>query len=113
METTVSDIAELSNFKDHEMPFPMWQAPEATNHDQEFFGIRVASYNATMFEWSPLEFGAWQGISSFFPTKYLGTKMRDEKPVDECIVGFDRASYMLGLAADAANLCKFPDYAVQ
>ena len=102
----VSDIAELSNFKSHEMPFPMWQAFQSTSDDVEFFGIKVPYYNATLFEWSPLEFGAWQGPSAFFPIKYLGTKMADGHPVDECIVGFDRAGFMLGVAADAANFCK-------
>lgn len=106
METMLSGVAELTNFEDHEMPFPMWQAPQGTPNDIEFFGIKIPFYNATMYEWNPLEFGAWQGISSFFPTKYLGTKMSDGKPVDQCIVGFDRAGFMLGLAADAANLCK-------
>lgn len=66
-------------------------------------------FNATIFEWNPLEFGAWSGPSAgpsaFFPTKYLGTKMSDGKPVnnDKCIVGFDRASFMLGCAADAVS----------
>jgi lysophospholipase len=106
MATMLSDVAELSNFKNHEMPFPIWQAPQGnTPHELEFFGFKIASYNSTMYEWSPLEFGAWQG-PGFFPTKYLGTKMSDGKPVDQCLVGFDRAGFMLGMAADAANLCK-------
>jgi lysophospholipase len=104
----VSDIAELSNFKNHEMPFPMWQSPMSTPNDVEFYHLKVPFYNATIYEWSPLEIGAWSsgewsGPGAFFPIKYLGTKMADGKPVDDCVVGFDRATYMLGVAADAVN----------
>src|ERR1700760_3050546 len=62
MSTMLSDVAELSNFKNHEMPFPMWQAALSTPDDIEFFGLKVPYYNATLFEFSPFEFGAWQGV---------------------------------------------------
>jgi len=108
METMLSDIAELSSFKNHEVPLPMWQAPMSTSDNIEFFHLKVPFYNATIYEWSPFELGAWSssaasGPGSFFPIKYLGTKMAVGKPVDGCVVGFDRASFMLGVAADAAN----------
>lgn len=100
----VSDIASLSNFKDYEMPFPMWQAYAGAPWDVEYYGLAVPSYNNTIVEWNAFEFGAWGGPESFFPTKYLGTKMSDGKPVDDkCIVGYDRVSFLLGAAADAIN----------
>jgi lysophospholipase len=84
----------------------MWQAALSTPDDIEIFGLKVPFYNATLLEFLPLEFGAWQGVSSFFPMKYLGTKMSDGQPVDQCMVGFDLASFVLGMCADTVNFCK-------
>lgn len=57
----------------------------------------------TLFEWNPFEFGAWNGPKAFFPTKYLGTDMLDGAPVDQCVVGFDRATFVLGAVGDGWN----------
>lgn len=66
------------------MPLPLWQAAASAPNDAEFFGLLAPSYNATLYEWSPFEFGAWKGPSAFFSTQYLGTKMVDGQPADEC-----------------------------
>ncbi|KAF2169207.1 hypothetical protein M409DRAFT_36163 [Zasmidium cellare ATCC 36951] len=103
MATTVSGIAELSKFREHNMPLPLWQAPQLVANDTSFYGIRVPADNAAIYEWTPFEVGSWTGPEEFFPTKYLGTKMSDGLPVDNCVVGYDKASFMLGMAADAWN----------
>ena len=45
------------------------------------------------FDFTPFEFGAWQGVKSFFPTEYLGSAMDKGSPVNDtaCVLGFDRA----------------------
>ncbi|KAK4503621.1 hypothetical protein PRZ48_004536 [Zasmidium cellare] len=103
MATTLSGVADLSNFREHNMPLPLWQAPQLVASDTSFYGIRVPADNAAIYEWTPFEIGSWTGPEEFFPTKYLGMKMVDGLPVDGCVVNYDKASFMLGMAADAWN----------
>jgi lysophospholipase len=75
---------------------------------------------------TPFEFGAWGGsVSSFVPTKWLGTRLNNGTVVNEsaCVLGFDRGPlvyhpelgasvsnannytrFMLGVSAGAFNL---------
>jgi lysophospholipase len=45
--STWSGVTRLSNFINHQMPFPMLQASELTDDDKEYLGIEVPYYNAT------------------------------------------------------------------
>lgn len=83
----------------------MWQAAELTYDAVEYFGIKFPSFNETIYEWNPVEFGAWTGPEAFMPIEYLGTKMADGAPVDKnrCVTKFEQVSYVLGLATDAWN----------
>jgi lysophospholipase len=47
VNSTWSGVTRLSNFINHQMPFPMLQASELTDDDKEYFGIKVPYYNAT------------------------------------------------------------------
>ena len=83
----------------------MWQAGQVTSQDPVFFGIEFPTYNSTLYEWNPVEFGAWAGPKSFMPIEYLGTKMVDGAPADQnkCVTRFETVSFLLGVAADAWN----------
>lgn len=81
----------------------MFQSAAGTPYDPRFFDIEVPNDNTTIFEFNPFEFGSWNGPSQFFPMRYLGTTMDKGKPIGDCVTGFDRASFLLAAAADAAN----------
>ncbi|KAE9368889.1 lysophospholipase [Stipitochalara longipes BDJ] len=104
--TTFSGVADLSKFRDHEMPFPIIHYNEIDDNDAEFFGLDVPNTNATMYDITPFEFGAWNGsISAFTPTWSMGTKLSGGSPINEsaCIRGFDRAGFVIGASANAFN----------
>lgn len=99
MGLSLSNIPELSSFKSYEMPFPMWQTGVGEANDAQIFDIQVPYNNATIYELNPFEFGAWNGPESFFPMQYLGTSMADGVPSQDCVIGFDRDSFILGAVA--------------
>lgn len=47
VNSTWSGVTRLSNFVNHQMPFPMLQASGLVDDDKEYFGIKVPYYNAT------------------------------------------------------------------
>lgn len=63
--------------------------------------------NLTSYEVTPFEFGSWLGgrVQAFFPTKWLGTPMRQGKPQanDTCVQGFDKFSFIQGSTGNAFN----------
>lgn len=61
MATTISGIAKLSNFENHDMSFVIVQNAESSPHDPIVDGIRLPPLNTTNFEYSPYEFGACNG----------------------------------------------------
>ncbi|KAG9793246.1 Lysophospholipase 1 [Exophiala dermatitidis] len=109
LNITLSSITNLSNFKNHSMPMPLFQANRLTDDDIEFFGIKVPYGNSSIIEMNPFELGAWQGsagsATGFMPTEYLGTVLQNGSLSNssECVVGYDRASFMMGVAASAFN----------
>jgi lysophospholipase len=64
-------------------------------------------FNLTSYEVSPFEFGSWMGgrVQAFFPTKWLGTLMKDGKPQNksQCVQGFDQVTFIQGSTANAFN----------
>ncbi|KAJ9641659.1 hypothetical protein H2204_002721 [Knufia peltigerae] len=110
LNVTLSSVRNLSNFVNHSMPMPIFQAARLTDDDIKFFGFKVPYANASLFEMTPFEFGTWLGsagsATGFTPMEYLGTTLQDGKVAgnsSSCVVGFDRASYIMGLAASAFN----------
>ncbi|EXJ89618.1 hypothetical protein A1O3_02685 [Capronia epimyces CBS 606.96] len=109
LNVTLSGIRNLTNFRNHSAPLPLFVANRLSDDDVEFFGIKVPYSNSTIFEMTPFEFGAWQasagGATGFLPTEYLGTTLYNGSVTNssDCVVGFDRASYILGIAAGAFN----------
>ena len=59
---------------------------------------------STQYEFNPYEFGSWDaGVSSFTPTKYLGTSMENGKPIKGCTVNYDNLGYVLGTSSTLFN----------
>lgn len=109
-----SDIAAKGTaFSAHEGPMPLICLAEVVpDSSPNLHGILYPGNNATngfnlsSYEVSPFYFGSWVGgrVQGFWPTKYLGTNVSDGKPTsDQCIVGFDKMTFIQGSTATAFN----------
>ena len=54
--STFSDIVFKSKFKSHEMPFPLMQLVEIDPSDPEYFGLKLASFNANIVSYQDARF---------------------------------------------------------
>lgn len=103
--TTLSSVAELSNFTNHQVPFPIITSLGVKTFDGEC----LPGPNATTYEFSPFEFGSWDSdVSAFTPTKYLGSSISDGEPTTAgvCIEKYDNLGYVLGTSSTLFNeLC--------
>ncbi|CAF3429932.1 unnamed protein product [Fusarium graminearum] len=97
---TFSSIADTSNFKDADTPFPILVS------DGRAPGERIVSLNATVYEFNPFEFGTWDPTTyGFAPTEYIGSNFTDgtvEKG-GECVRGFDQFGYVMGTSSTLFN----------
>lgn len=63
---------------------------------------------SAVYEVSPYEFGNWVGgrVQAFFPTKYLGTSMSKDFPLNSsvCVNGFEKTKFLQGSTGNAWNL---------
>lgn len=48
LNVTLSSIANLSNFVNHQMPMPLLQAPSVVEQDVEYYGIKVPFKSSTV-----------------------------------------------------------------
>ncbi|KAK6538524.1 Lysophospholipase 1 [Orbilia ellipsospora] len=97
---TLSNIADLSAFRNFQMPFPMWIAVGRSN------GSKDIPRNATVFEVNPLEFGSHDpAINAFSQTKMLGSDYSEGKPEigGKFINGFDNAAFVMGTSSSIFN----------
>ncbi|KAL9614306.1 MAG: hypothetical protein Q9167_001189 [Letrouitia subvulpina] len=104
LSSTFSSIANLENFLNHQMPYPIIQLGAISNSDKEILGLKLPYANDPIYEITPYEFGSWSGaVSGFTPSQWLGTQLNNAKPANEsaCVFGFDRSSFVLGAAGDA------------
>lgn len=94
-----SQIQDMDDFVNHEMPFPIVVADGRTP------GSEIISGNSTVFEFNPYEMGSWDpSLYLFTNVRYLGTKVKDGKPVNgSCIGGFDNAGYIMGTSSTLFN----------
>lgn len=82
------------------MPFPILLA------DGRRANETIVSTNATLYEFTPFEFGSWDGNQTFFfPTRYLGTNMTSGKPSDskKCVTRFDSMPFIAGTTSNFFN----------
>lgn len=94
-----SDIRDVRDFRDHNMPFPIVVADGRTP------GTYLISGNSTVFEFNPFEMGSWDpSVYQFMDLKYLGTNLQDGQPVDDvCVSGYDNAGFVLGTSSSLFN----------
>ncbi|KAF7867241.1 hypothetical protein EAF04_005324 [Stromatinia cepivora] len=98
--TTFSSVATLSNFTSHAVPFPIVTSLGVKTFD----GQCLPALNATMYEFSPYEFGSWDvDVSAFTPTEYLGTTMKNGVPTGTCTTNYDNLGYILGTSSNLFN----------
>ncbi|KAH6644279.1 lysophospholipase [Boeremia exigua] len=101
LETTWSSIADLSNFKNFSGPMPLLQTSSIECGDPSAYGVFEPRFTNRMYEWTPFEFGSWD--SGFTPTAYVGSLPHQNGFATKCVVGLDRASFVMGTAAAAWN----------
>ncbi|KAF3909642.1 Lysophospholipase [Arthrobotrys entomopaga] len=97
---TLSNIADLSAFRNFQMPFPMWIAVGRSHESKDI------PRNATVFEVNPLEFGSHDpSINAFSQTKMLGSDYSEGKPEigGKFINGFDNAAFVMGTSSSIFN----------
>ncbi|KAJ8070640.1 hypothetical protein OCU04_001011 [Sclerotinia nivalis] len=98
--TTFSSVATLSNFASHAVPFPIVTSLGVKTFD----GQCLPASNATMYEFSPYEFGSWDAdVSAFTPTEYLGTTLKNGVPTGTCTTNYDNLGYILGTSSNLFN----------
>lgn len=88
---TFSSIAKTDQYRNAEIPFPLIVA------DGRYAGEVIISKNATVYEFSPLEFGSFDPtLYAFTPLEYIGTNMTNGTPIgnDQCVRGFDNAGFV-------------------
>ncbi|KNG80620.1 hypothetical protein ANOM_011136 [Aspergillus nomiae NRRL 13137] len=99
---TFSSVATLSNFSDHAVPFPMIVSLGV----KTFNGESRPGPNATIYEFSPFEFGSWDSdVSAFVQTKYLGTSITSGNPSNNsgCVTDYDNIGYVLAVSSNVFN----------
>lgn len=96
---TWSGIRDMESFRNGTMPFPIVVA------DGRRRGEVLAETNATVYEFSPFEFGTWdRGLRLFSPVEYLGTAMDGGQPRGgTCVRGFDYAGFVMGTSSSLFN----------
>lgn len=98
-DLTWSSIRNLSEFKDHNMPFPIVVANGRTP------GTYIMNENSTVFEISPYELGSWDpSLRSFVDVKYIGSSLDNGEPTDNtCVNGFDNGGFVMGTSSSLFN----------
>jgi lysophospholipase len=96
---TWSSIRNLSNFENHQMPFPIVVANGRTPH------TFIINENSTVFEISPYELGSWDpSLGYFVDTQYLGSSIiNGDNATDQCVVNFDNAGFIMGTSSSLFN----------
>ncbi|KAL3443258.1 lysophospholipase [Aspergillus insuetus] len=96
---TLSSVIDLSNFTDHQVPYPLIVALGVKTFNGE-------GPNGTIYEFSPFEFGSWDSdVGAFVQTKFLGTSMTSGHPTNqsECVTTYDNLGYVLGVSSNVFN----------
>lgn len=99
---TLSSITALSNFTNHNVPYPIITSLGV----KTFQGECLPGPNATQYELAPFEFGSFDaGVSAFTPSQYLGSSLSNGVPTTpgSCIVNYDNLGYALGTSSSLFN----------
>ncbi|KAJ0416684.1 lysophospholipase [Aspergillus carlsbadensis] len=99
---SLSSVAEVSNLTTHAAPLPIIVCLGV----KTFEGEKVPGPNATIYEFTPFEFGSWDSdVSAFVATESLGTSFSGGQPVNssECVQNYDNLGYVLGVSSNVFN----------
>jgi lysophospholipase len=102
VSTTLSSVASLSNFTSYAVPYPVILSLGV----KTFNGECLPGPNATVYEFTPYEFGSWDSdVSAFMRTEYLGTSLSNGQPTKAglCIANYDNLGYVLGTSSNLFN----------
>ncbi|KAL1848258.1 Lysophospholipase 1 [Paecilomyces lecythidis] len=101
VDITLSSVSSLSNFTNYEAPFPIMLALGVKTWE----GDCTPGPNATIYEFTPYEFGSWDSdVSAFTQTEYLGTSLSGGQPSESsCITNYDNIGYILGTSSNLFN----------
>jgi lysophospholipase len=94
---TLSQIADLLTFVDHEMPYPI-----ITSLNVDLSGLDcVPPGNASVCEFTPCEFGTWDfRIGAFTPTAFLGSSLSNGfHSNDLCITNYDNLGFVMSTSS--------------
>ncbi|KAF2159247.1 hypothetical protein M409DRAFT_60954 [Zasmidium cellare ATCC 36951] len=96
---TFSSIAQQDWFTSGSSPLPLIVS------DGRSPGQTIISDNSTIYVFSPWELGSDDPtVYGFAPLQYVGTNFSSGSPsTDQCIVGFDSASYVMGTSSSLFN----------
>ncbi|ORY72587.1 lysophospholipase catalytic domain-domain-containing protein [Leucosporidium creatinivorum] len=96
-----SSATKLKSWRDHSLPFPIILADAySVNNNDTPIDIGITPLSATVYEFSPIEFGSYDPqLATFFPTEYLGSELSKGKHVGQCVKGFDNAGFVLGTSS--------------
>ncbi|WWC92469.1 uncharacterized protein L201_007427 [Kwoniella dendrophila CBS 6074] len=93
----------VQNLGNGSLPMPIIIAAEREH------GELVVAENATVWEFTPYEFGSWafgsttKSIGAFTSLEYLGSELNNGQPNGTCYKGFDQLSYIMGTSATLFN----------
>ncbi|CAO1619197.1 unnamed protein product [Jaminaea pallidilutea] len=94
--TTFSDIVNVTAFQDATYPFPIVVA------DARDEGEIIIASNDSIYEFTPYEFGTWNGVQAFFPTRLLGSNVTNGD-MNRCVEGYDNFGWVVGTSATLFN----------
>jgi lysophospholipase len=102
VSNTLSHIAGLANFISHGAPYPI-----ITAQNVDITGTScVPPANATVWEFTPFEFGTWDpNVAAFTPTAFLGSALSAGVPIssNSCITNYDNLGFVLGTSSSLFN----------
>lgn len=99
VDTQMSTLSSLSNFTDHNVPFPIITALGVVARENQC----TPPDDATQYEFHPYEFGSWDdGLSAFANVEFLGSNLNNGQPEDasQCVAEYDNLGYVLGTSSN-------------
>ncbi|PSR77273.1 hypothetical protein PHLCEN_2v7966 [Hermanssonia centrifuga] len=99
---TLSGIANLPTFVEHQIPFPIILADTISKFEDKSLSVDVVGNTVPLtnpiYEFNPFESGSFDPmLSAFTPTKFLGSHN------GTCVSGFDQISFIEGISSNLFN----------
>ncbi|KAL2062078.1 hypothetical protein VTL71DRAFT_6344 [Oculimacula yallundae] len=96
VDNLLSQVTTKSSFKSFSVPYPIILA----QHVDLSGASCLPPADAPFWEFTPYETGSWDArISSFTPTKYLGTSLSAGKPTGSCTTAYENLGFIAGTSS--------------